>query len=237
MYAGEPFHPAMLARFMEVMPRTRVANIYGPTETNIVTCYWVEQPPTVPVPIGREVDDTEIIVVDGDRRCAPGEVGEIWVRGGTVCIGYLGQPALTAARLVASPFHSFPTRFWRTGDLGTRLPDGNLAYFGRVDDMVKTRGYRVEIGDVEAALASAPEVSQAVVLHAPHPKYGATLHAFVLLVEGARAAPPELLAYAGQRLPTYMVPVDLHILDRFPHTSTGKVDRQQLRREWLVERA
>jgi amino acid adenylation domain-containing protein len=228
MYAGEPFHPAMLARFMEVMPQTRIANIYGPTETNIVTCAWVKEPPTTAVPLGRPVDDTEILVVRDGKLCAPGEVGELWVRGGTVCIGYLGKPELTAQRLVKSPFHPYPVSFWRTGDLGKVLPDGDLAYLGRADDMVKTRGYRVELGDVEAALAVLDGVAQAVVVHRPDERYGATLHAFVAMREGRPTTPSQLLAGLAKRVPSYMVPADLRIVDSFSYTSTGKVDRQQL---------
>ncbi|HSI03162.1 MAG TPA: amino acid adenylation domain-containing protein, partial [Myxococcota bacterium] len=216
LYAGEPFHPEMLSRFMRAMPKTKVCNIYGPTETNIITYYWVETPPTEPVPIGREVDDTFIIVVDTDatppRLCDVGEVGEVWCHGGTVCIGYLGKPELTAERYVWSRFHRFPLRFWRTGDIGKRLPDGNIAYFGRRDDMVKTRGYRVEIGDVEAALCRDDKVRQCVVVHRPHPKYGSSLHAFVLLADDRSATPEELLELLRQQLPAYMVPLDLRIV-------------------------
>ncbi len=234
MYAGEPFHPAMLSRFMEVIPKTQVANIYGPTETNIVTYYWVESPPKEAVPIGREVDDTSIIVVDGDRECGPDEVGEIWVHGGTVCIGYLGKPDLSAKRSVLSPFHAFPLRFWRTGDIGKRRPDGNIVYLGRADDMVKTRGYRVEIRDVESALCAAQGVRQGIILHKPHEKYGASLHAFVLPADGAAPSEDDLFHHLRAVLPSYMVPLDLRILEQFPYTSTGKVDRQGLKKQWLL---
>lgn len=233
MYAGEPFHPAMLRRFMTTMPRTRVANIYGPTETNIVTCYWVDAPPEGPVPIGREVADTSITVVDHGRECGVEEEGEIWVHGGTVCIGYLGKPELTEQRSVQSPFHSFPFRYWRTGDQGKRLRDGNIAYLGRRDDMVKTRGYRVEIGDVEAALSAIDGVQQGIVLHQPDERYGATLHAFITAKDGAELESAALLEQLGALLPAYMVPRDLRILDSFPYTSTGKVDRQLLKSQHL----
>ena len=84
----------------------------------------------------------ELVVVSGN-------LGELWVRGGTVCLGYLGKPELTAEKRVQSPFHAFPTYYWRTGDLGIRNSDGKLVYHGRIDSMVKTRGHRVELGDVE----------------------------------------------------------------------------------------
>lgn len=236
MYAGEPFHASMLRRFMEAMPHTRVCNIYGPTETNIITYHWVPQPPAdgESIPIGREVADTEIVIVGEDgQRCGFGEQGEVWARGGTVCVGYLGRPELTAERLVRSPFHEHPVWFWRTGDQGYRREDGEIMYLGRRDDMVKTRGYRVELGDVEAALAAQPGVLQGVVLHQPHLAWGHTLHAFVLLEPGASATPQGLLEGLRARLPAYMVPLDCRILPLFPYTSTGKVDRQGLKKEHL----
>jgi acyl-coenzyme A synthetase/AMP-(fatty) acid ligase len=209
-----------------------VCNIYGPTETNIITYQWVDAPPEEAVPIGREVDDTEIVVVGDDGQlCGVGETGELWCRGGTVCVGYLGKPDLTAARWVKSPWHLHPTYYWRTGDLGFRRPDGALGYLGRADDMIKTRGYRVELGDVESALAALPGVLQAVVIHRPHPQWGATLHAFA--IGSAELTPAGLLEGLGSRLPSYMIPADCRVLPAFPYTSTGKVDRQQLKREYL----
>jgi len=231
MYAGEPFPPALLRRLMLALPRTRVANIYGPTETNIVTCHWVAEPPAdeTPIPIGREVDDTEILVVGDDGRlCAAGEPGELWVRGGTVCVGYFGKPELTRERLVDSSFHRYPAKLWRTGDQGRRLADGTLLYHGRIDSMVKLRGYRVELGDVEAALAAHPGVAQSVVLPQLHPAHGTELHALVVLREAARVAPAELLAFLAARLPSYMLPRAIELATELPTTSTGKVDRQAL---------
>ena len=235
MYAGEPFPPALLRHVMAALPQTQVANIYGPTETNIVTCHRVSEPPQgdAPIPIGREVADTEIVVVGDERRqCAPGEVGELWVRGGTVCVGYFGKDDLTRERLVSSPFHPYPAWFWRTGDYGTRRPDGTLVYHGRLDNMVKTRGHRVELGDVEAALCEHPDVAQAVVVPVPHPSYGSSLHAFVLPRErpGEPPSPADVLQFLQSRLPDYMLPWELVLVSELPYTSTGKVDRQLLQR-------
>jgi len=231
LYAGEPFPPALLSRLMQTLPGTKVANIYGPTETNIITCYWVNEPPTEAVPIGKEVDDTEIIVVADGKRCADGEVGELWCRGGTVCVGYLGKPELTAQRWVDSPFHRFPVKYWRTGDLGKRRPDGNIVYLGRNDDMVKSRGYRIELGELESKLSAIDGVAQAVVVHRPHEKYGATLHAFALLARPGAWTAEQLEAQLKTALPSYMLPAEIRILERFPYTSTGKVDKQSLAKE------
>jgi acyl-coenzyme A synthetase/AMP-(fatty) acid ligase len=153
------------------------------------------------------------------------------VRGGTVCVGYFGKDELTKERLVKSPFHPYPAYFWRTGDYGTRLPDGVLIYHGRLDNMVKTRGHRVELGDVEAALSEHADLAQAVVVPIPHPSYGSTLHAFVLPREGAAPVRPEdVMRFLEGRLPHYMLPWEILVVSELPYTSTGKVDRQLLLR-------
>ncbi len=135
MYAGEPFPPAQLRKVMEALPGVGVANIYGPTETNIITYYWVNEPPVGddPIPLGAVVEDTEIIVVSEDRSriCGDGELGELWCRGGTVTLGYLGMDEKTRDSLVKSPFHPYPAYFWRTGDFGFRDSGGVLHYRGR----------------------------------------------------------------------------------------------------------
>jgi amino acid adenylation domain-containing protein len=231
LYAGEPFRPPLLRQLMLAMPGARVANIYGPTETNIVTCYWLLRPPegTDPVPIGVEVDDTEIIVVDDSgKRCGAGEVGELWVRGGTVCVGYFGKDDLTTQRLVKSPFHAFPAWFWRTGDYGFRRPDGVIVYHGRIDNMVKTRGYRVELGDVETAMAAVADVSLGVVIPVPHERHGKVLVALIVAKRGARSPVEAVRAHLQKSLPEYMLPISIELRADLPVTSTGKVDRQRL---------
>lgn len=231
LYAGEPFRPPLLRQLMLAMPAAKVANIYGPTETNIVTCFWLPGPPegTEPVPIGVEVDDTEIIVVDDSGKwCRNGEVGELWVRGGTVCVGYFGRDELTQQRLVKSPFHPFPAWFWRTGDYGYKRPDGVIVYHGRLDNMIKTRGYRVELGDVESAIASVSDVSIGVVLPIPHERHGNVLVALVVPKEGRPAPIDAVKAHLAKTLPEYMLPVAIESRTELPSTSTGKVDRQRL---------
>lgn len=231
LYAGEPFRPPLLKQLMQALPAARVANIYGPTETNIVTCYWLPGPPEGidAVPIGIEVDDTEIILVDdAGRLCAAGEVGELWVRGGTVCVGYFGKEQLTTERLVKSTFHPFPAWFWRTGDYGFRRPDGVIVYHGRLDNMVKTRGYRVELGDVESAIALLPEVSLGVVVPIPHDRHGKVLVALIVPREGRAISTEAVRAHLAKTLPEYMLPVSIEVRAELPSTSTGKVDRQRL---------
>jgi amino acid adenylation domain-containing protein len=232
MYAGEPFPTPYLRRVMACLPTTKVSNIYGPTETNIVTYHHLPGPPPTddPIPIGKPVHDTEAYIVDEHLQPVPdGEVGEILIRGGTVFAGYFNDPELTRQRLVQSPFHGYPTLCCRTGDHGRWLPDGNIAYHGRMDNMVKTRGYRVEIGEVEEAISSIPGVDQAAVVARPHEKYGNTLHAF-LIVRDRGLTVKRLKETLGRRIPSYMVPFEFVLVNELPFTATGKVDRVGLAR-------
>ncbi len=236
LYAGEPFPVPYLRKFMQCLPNTRVSNIYGPTETNIITYFHIDDLPEEmeSVPIGKPVHDTEIYIVDDNLRpVGEGEVGEVLVRGGTVFVGYFNDPERTREKLVQSPFHSYQTLCCRTGDLGRVLPDGNIVYHGRADNMVKTRGYRVEIGEVESALSSIAGIAELAVVARPHEKYGNSLHAFV-------ACHPDgpTIEEIGKKLsaiiPSYMMPYDIVALDGLPKTSTGKIDRVILKERACV---
>ncbi|MBX9690489.1 MAG: amino acid adenylation domain-containing protein [Candidatus Obscuribacterales bacterium] len=231
LYAGEPFPVPYLRKFMAALPSTRVSNIYGPTETNIVTYFHIEQVPEEweSVPIGLPVHDTEIFIVDHELKALPqGEIGEILVRGGTVFAGYFNDPIKTAEKLVQSPFHSYPTLCCRTGDLGRFLPDGNIVYHGRADNMVKTRGYRVELGEVETAISSISGINELAVIARAHEKYGNTLHAFVSVKSGGPSS-AQIMNELSAKVPSYMMPLEIICMDVLPKTSTGKVDRVGLR--------
>lgn len=141
IYAGEPFPVAKLRHLMESLPDTRFSNIYGPTETNIITSFHIApgdlDKHQNAIPLGAGADHSEILVVDEARVCRAGEVGEIWCQGPTVCHGYLNMPDLTRKYLVTSPFAQYPGKFWRTGDYGFRDKQGVLHYRGRRDLMIK----------------------------------------------------------------------------------------------------
>jgi amino acid adenylation domain-containing protein len=233
LYAGEPFPVPYLRKFMSYLPQTRVSNIYGPTETNIVTYFHIADlpPHMVSVPIGKPVHDTEAYIVDTEmNKAAEGELGEILIRGGTVFAGYFNDPERTRDKLIQSPFHTYPTMCCRTGDIGRVLPDGNIEYHGRQDNMIKTRGYRVEIGEVESALSAIPEVAEMAVIARAHEKYGNTLHAFVTFA-GNTLSESEVAARLSKVLPAYMMPYQFLFRDALPKTSTGKVDRVLLKEQ------
>ncbi|MGY0236996.1 amino acid adenylation domain-containing protein [Longispora urticae] len=231
LFAGEVFTPRHLADLMAALPASRFANLYGPTETNVCTWYEVTEPPPGPdpTPIGRPTDNDEVLLVTADGRLAgPGEVGEIHVRGATVMAGYWGDPERTARTLVPNPLTGDPDdRCYRTGDWASARADGELVLVGRRDDQIKTRGYRVELGEVEHALLAHPAVAECAVVAVPHPVLTHVLCAFVSVTGDVSG--PALGAHALDVLPQYMVPARFEFLEALPRNANGKVDRVGLR--------
>ncbi|PWW60408.1 non-ribosomal peptide synthetase [Actinokineospora spheciospongiae] len=206
-----------------------VTNVYGPTETTIwSTCAEVVPGRSAP-PIGLPLPNTRAHVLDAALRpCPPGAVGELHLGGAGVARGYLGRPALTAERFVADPFGPPGSRLYRTGDLVRRRPDGELEFLGRSDDQLKVRGFRVEPGEVEAALAGHPDVARVVVGAAPD-RYGdPRLVAHLVPAPGRVPDPSALRAHARTLLPDHLVPAAFVVLDALPTTPNGKLDRAAL---------
>lgn len=210
-------------------------NEYGPTETVVGCCVAVLDAATVPqadgtLPIGAPLSNMEMLLLDADLRAVPpGVVGEIYIGGPGLARGYLGRPGLTADRFVPHPFPRRPgERLYRTGDLGRRRFDGSLEYHGRRDGQVKLRGFRVELGEIEAALAGTPGVVAAVA----SVMAGQTGPQLVAHVVPAAPFSPEdaerLRGLLRARLPDYMVPAHILPLERLPLTANGKVDRSAL---------
>ncbi len=235
MYAGEPFPVPQLRRLQEALPNTRVANIYGPTETNIITYYWIDKLPTddSDVPLGYVVEDTEILVVSEDktRICETDELGELWCRGGTVTSGYLGMEEKTKECQIDSPFHQYPTKFWRTGDYGFLDKNGLLHYRGRRDHMIKVKGFRIEIGEIETALAQNESLDEFVVVAIPDEKYGNRLYCYFSTLKNKEILEDELRKFLAKKLPEYMIPFKFYKKDSLPKTSSGKIDRVLLAQE------
>jgi amino acid adenylation domain-containing protein len=233
IFAGEVFPPRHLARLMAELPPARYLNWYGPTETNVCTAFEVPAG-TVdarPAPIGKACANSEVFAVtsEGRRVSRPGEVGELYVRGPSLMRGYWGDPARTHEVLVQNPFRAeYDELVYRTGDLVTLEEAGNYAYLGRRDSMVKIRGYRVELGEVEATLYRHPAIREAAVLPMPDELLGNRLLA-VVAADGAGTLTREnVLDHCRQWLPGYMVPDMVEFREALPRTSTGKVDRAGL---------
>ncbi|MDQ1723765.1 MAG: hypothetical protein QOG52_793, partial [Frankiaceae bacterium] len=227
---GEKALPAVYAEWRELVDgRVRWVNTYGPTEATVVaTSYWPTDArsadDTLDIPIGRPVANARAYVLDKHLAPVPlGSIGELYLGGAGVAKGYLRDPERTADRFVVSPFVD-GERLYRTGDLARHLVDGNVLFMGRVDQQVKVRGYRVEPGEIELVLAEHPSVADALVL--PRFDAGGTvmLCAYAVAVPGSAADPDELRAHLRARLPSYMVPSSLHVLERLPLNANGKVD-------------
>lgn len=229
MYAGEPFPVPQLKKLQSCLPNTKIANIYGPTETNIITYYWIDEilNDNSIIPLGKTVDDTEILIVSetNDKICKPNEIGEIWCRGGTVTIGYLGMLEKTKEHLVLSPFHKYPVYFWRTGDYGYRNEAGCLYYKGRKDHMVKVKSYRIEIGEVETAISKCPALDEFVVIAVPDEKYNNRLYCYYSVLKNRSVSEKNLKTFLKAKLPEYMIPFNFTQLKVLPKTSSGKIDR------------
>jgi len=201
-------------------------NAYGPTEYSVcATTYRVAGYETS-IPIGKPIDNTQVLILDAHGRLLPvGFWGEMYLAGAGIARGYVNRPELTAQRFVPNPWA--PGRaMYHTGDIARWLPDGNLEFRGRVDSMVKIRGYRVELAEIEHVLATHPAVSQAIVTYEKggHDQ----LSAYVVLTE--EVALPELKSFLAARLPQYMVPGHYFRLAEVPVTVNGKVDVRALPR-------
>ena len=236
-FAGEVFPARHLARLIAELPGARYFNWYGPTETNVCTCFEVPAAGgtdlAAPVPIGKACANTDVFAVtsDGRRVSRPGDEGELYVRGPALMQGYWGQPDKTRQVLVRNPFQeAYDELAYRTGDLVRLDADGNYLFLGRRDGMVKTRGYRVELGEVEAALYEHPAIREAVVLPVPDELLGSRLRAVISANGSGALTRLEVVEHCRRRLPGYMVPDVVEFCEALPRTSTGKVDRARLAR-------
>jgi L-proline---[L-prolyl-carrier protein] ligase len=236
IFAGEVFPPKYLARLMEQLPHARYLNWYGPTETNVCTAFEVPSGDVDagPAPIGKACANTEVFAVtsDGHRVSCPGEEGELYVRGPSVMRGYWGQPEKTRAAVVPHPLREDGDEVvYRTGDLVTIDPAGDYIYLGRLDSMVKIRGYRVELGEVEAALYRHPGIREAAVLPVADELLGSRLRAFIVRADAGDLTRENVLDHCRRWLPGYMLPDLVDFRETLPRTSTGKVDRVSLARD------
>jgi acyl-CoA synthetase (AMP-forming)/AMP-acid ligase II/acyl carrier protein len=218
-------------------------NLYGSTETQRAVGYYVvpdgnDLPPREIIPLGRGVQDVQLLVLNPAQELAGiGELGEIHVRSPHLSRGYMGNGDLTRERFITNPFTKQPgDRLYRTGDLGRYLPDGDVAFQGRVDHQVKIRGFRIELGEIEATLARHPGVRETLVLAsvwedgdpAAPSREDKHLVAYVVPNRAAAPTPQELRQFLGEKLPQYMIPAAFVVLDAFPLTPNRKIDRRAL---------
>jgi amino acid adenylation domain-containing protein len=240
-FAGEEYPTRYLRALHDATPHgTALYNLYGPTETNVCTFHRLgpddlaEDAPPAP-PIGRPCPYATAYLRGPDGTALPetGEAaGELCVAGGSVMRGYWNSPAATEAAFVE---HA-GLRFHRTGDLVRRRADGLLVFAGRDDTMVKVRGHRIELGEVESVLDDRADVADAVCVIAGDPGGGGRLAAFVTAAPGTEPDPRELRRHCRDFLPGYMIPEHVEVVAALDYTSTGKIDRGSLARRVLAER-
>jgi amino acid adenylation domain-containing protein len=230
LFGGEPFPPRQLAMLRELLPCCRLANVYGPTETNQCTHYEVTGAGAEALPIGRPWPNTDILIQAPDGRpVGQGTAGELLVRSPTMMLGYWRRPDLDAEAF----FHrrgpgGQPERFYRTGDQVLEKPNGELTFLGRLDRQIKSHGHRVELDEVEQHLLSHPDVLEGAVYPVRETDQGVMIAAAVIASEGFddRA----LRAHLARLLPAYALPGRIEQVKALPRTRTGKIDRNALAR-------
>lgn len=238
---GDVLSVTHVRRVLEELPHLRLINGYGPTENTTFTCCHnisLESIASGTVPIGRPIANTRIYILDANKKPAPiGVAGELYAAGDGLALGYLNAPELTAQKFIEQTFENGKTeRLYRTGDLARYRADGIVEFLGRADTQVKIRGYRIELAEIEHALESSPLVRAAVVAvrtdwttanDAPGDK---RLAAYVIPAQPGDSSTlvAELRKHLQQQLPEYMQPAAIMLLESFPRTINGKVDRRAL---------
>ncbi|MDX6769405.1 MAG: amino acid adenylation domain-containing protein [Elusimicrobiota bacterium] len=231
--SGEAVRPASLELWRPSAPACRLLNEYGPTEATVICAVHEvapDHPADAPVPVGRAVAGAELHLLDDELKPVPeGEPGELYIGGPGVSLGYLDRPELTAERFVPDPFSGRPgARLYRTGDRLRRRPDGVLEYLGRVDHQIKVRGYRVELGEVEAALAAHPSVGTAAVLLREDQPGLQRLVAYLTPRPGQDLDQEAVHRHLKTVLPEPALPGYYMTLPTLPLNHNGKVDRKAL---------
>jgi len=234
LVGGEALSVQHIRRAWEHLTSVEVINAYGPTEVTVFACaYRIPKEPEVTaisIPIGRPIGNTQTYILDQNLQPVPiGITGELYLGGPGVARGYRNRPELTAQRFITDPFSKEPNaRLYKTGDLARFLADGNIDFLGRMDDQVIIRGFRIELGEIEASLRRHEGVRDAVVLPYADTRGENRLSAFVVKKPGLKLSADELREFLGQRVPEFMIPSRCVVLDRWPLTPSGKVDRQAL---------
>jgi amino acid adenylation domain-containing protein len=231
LFAGEVFPVKHLRALKSLLPQPRYFNLYGPTETNVCTYYeipkHIPEEGTVPFPIGQTCSHLQTKVVDEHgREVLANEEGELCVSGRGVMQGYWALPEQTARSFLLDDAGQ---RWYKTGDIVVEAPDGNYTFLGRRDRMVKRRGYRVELGDIEAGLYRHPIIKEAAVVALPDEDAGVKIKAFLSCRDAKRPSLIALKSFCAENLPLYMIPDLFSWHDALPKTSTDKIDYQRLK--------
>lgn len=231
LFAGEVFPLKHLRAIKSHWPHAQYFNLYGPTETNVCTYYKVPadipEERTEPFPIGWDCSGDRTMVVDESHNEVDfGTLGELYASGGSVMVGYWNMPERTG-----EAFHvdRAGTEWYRTGDVVKESAEEGYLFVGRRDRMVKRRGYRVELGEIEAALYRHPNVKEAAVIALPDEENGVLIKSFMSMSDGSRPSLIEMKRFCAEHLQTYMIPDHFAFHESLPKTSTDKIAYEQLR--------
>ncbi len=231
MCGGEALASESVTRFQS-RTRAKLYNVYGPTETVIDCAYWSceKGPINSAIPIGRPIPNAQAYILDDSLRLLPiGVAGNLYIGGASLARGYVGRPDLTAEKFIPDPFSDESgSRLYETGDLARHRPDGNIEFLGRGDHQVKVRGFRIELGEIEGTLGQHPLVREAIVQAQEVGPEEKRLVAYVAAGREPRPTASELRGFLKDKLPEHLVPTLFVLLDAFPLTANGKVDRRAL---------
>jgi amino acid adenylation domain-containing protein len=235
-FIGEKLTRRDVSCLRRLAPQITNINYYGSTETQRAVSYQELSPQAEDgpgrnvVPVGRGMPGAQLLVLTKAQKLTGiGEIGEIYMRSPHLAKGYLGDPTLTEARFITSPFTGQPDdRMYRTGDLGRYLSDGRVEVLGRIDGQINIRGFRIETGEIEFVLSQCPKVRDVVVVAREEEDGDHRLIAYIVAGDGSAASSPELRSFLKQRLPDHMIPSVFVSLTALPLTPNGKVDRNAL---------
>ena len=241
LFAGEKVIPKEMANWYRLIgDRVQLVNLYGPTETTLAKLFYFIQPSDIDrkiMPVGKPIRGARVIILDTNLEiCDSSVTGEIYIRTPYRSFGYYNDPGLTRKKFVKNPFTDDPNDIiYKTGDLGRFLPDGNIELLGRIDRQVKIRGMRVELDEIENVLLKFPSVKEAVVVLREISEQNGFLVGLITATEAGRSAPepdgtfiPGLKQYLSERLPAYMVPADIVLVEEIPRKINGKVDYDKI---------
>lgn len=232
---GDVLSSKHVRKALSILSKTLIINGYGPTEsTTFACCYSVKNEREVQhsVPIGRPINNTEVYILNDKQQPVPiGVVGELYIGGKGLALGYLNRPELTLNKFIIHPFNEHPeAKLFRTGDLVKYLPNGNIEYIGRIDNQVKVRGYRIELGEIEAVLAEHSKIKQVAVIAHVHEEGEKRLAAYIV----GSGDIEEWKEHAKKQLPQYMIPSYFMKVENLPLTTNGKLDRKALPQPGIV---
>nr|WP_255527398.1 amino acid adenylation domain-containing protein [Microcystis sp. LEGE 00066] len=247
LFGGEAVEPKWVQEVLEKGAPQRLLHVYGPTEnTTFSSWYLVENVASTvtTIPIGKAIANTQIYLLDKNLQPVPiGVVGELHIAGAGLAKGYLNRPELTQEKFISNPFEkdevipptplnkrgNEPSKLYKTGDLARYLPDGNIEYVGRIDNQVKIRGFRIELGEIEAVLSQNQAVQSSCVIVREDNPGEKQLVAYIVPKLGVKLTSGDLRQFLSDKLPGYMVPGAFVLLEFFPLTANGKIDRRALK--------